>query len=77
MGNAKYEKDTSTHQRRAGIRTRAEVKDDTVSDSFPAGERDEREKKSRERLRGGESGDGRGGRSGEEETQDVIRAAGD
>lgn len=41
VGNAKYEKDTSIHQRRAGIRTRAEVKDDTVSDSFPAGERRE------------------------------------
>lgn len=43
-GNAKHEMDTPTHHR-AGIRTRAEVKDDTVSDSFPAG--DEREKKRR------------------------------
>lgn len=44
-GNAKYEKDTPQTE----IRTRAEVKDDTVSGSFPTG--DEREKK---RTEGGQ-----------------------
>lgn len=45
---------------RAGIRTRAQVKDDTVSDSFPAGDGEEKEVK-RLRRESGEM-EGAGGR---------------
>lgn len=59
--SAKHEKDTPTHHMgRAGIRTRAEVKDDTVSDSFPAGDEKEKKRRGSELGRGGSWGGGGG-----------------